>query len=139
MADVFTRAKRSEIMARIKGKNTKPEIRLKKLLRAAGIRYRSHVKNLPGTPDVVLPELKTAIFVHGCFWHGHKGCRRSRLPSTNRKFWKKKIDGNILRDQKKALALKMAKWNVKIFWSCKNITAFIKKVGSISGGGVYRQ
>jgi DNA mismatch endonuclease, patch repair protein len=126
MADVFTRAKRSEIMARIKGKNTKPEIRLKKLLRAAGIRYRSHAKKLPGTPDVILPDSKAAVFVHGCFWHGHKGCRRSQLPSSNRAFWKKKITGNSLRDVKKARALRKLGWKVRVFWGCRDIAAFAR-------------
>jgi DNA mismatch endonuclease (patch repair protein) len=124
MADVFSRAKRSEIMARIKGKNTKPELRLKKLLRAAGIRYRSH-PNLPGTPDVILPDLKTAVFVHGCFWHGHKGCRRSLPPATNKAFWIKKIAGNTLRDINKARALQELGWTVKVFWECGDIVAFV--------------
>lgn len=107
-------------MARIKGKNTKPELRLKKFLRAAKIRYRSH-PNLPGTPDVILPDLKTAVFVHGCFWHGHKGCRRSRLPGTNRTFWKDKIKGNIQRDRRNKNNLHRLGWRSISIWECMDL------------------
>src|SRR5215203_2449784 len=94
MADVHDKKTRSYNMSQIKGKNTKPEILVRKYLHAQGFRFRLHVKNLPGKPDIVLPKYKTVIFVHGCFWHGHKNCKFSKLPTTRTDFWKMKIKRN---------------------------------------------
>lgn len=100
MSDVFTKQKRSQIMSKISGKETKPEILVRKYLFSKGFRYRKNAKELPGKPDIVLPKHKTVIFVHGCFWHGHEGCRKSQLPTSNIEFWTEKIGRNKERDQK---------------------------------------
>ncbi len=91
MADVMTPEQRSRCMAAIKGKNTKPELIVRKYLFSRGLRFRLYVNSLPGKPDIVLPKYKTVIFVNGCFWHGHEGCRYYRLPKTNVEFWQEKI------------------------------------------------
>lgn len=119
MADIFSKSKRSEIMAKISSKDTKPEILARKLLFAEGFRFRKNDKKLPGKPDIVLPKYKTAVFVHGCFWHGHQGCKKSKLPETRKEFWKKKINANIERDKKNIQLLKEAGWNVKVIWQCE--------------------
>jgi len=98
--DKFSPKKRSEIMSKITGKETKPEILVRKYLFAKGFRYRKNVKTLPGKPDIVLPKYKTVVFINGCFWHGHKNCKKANLPTTNFNFWKEKIDKNIIRDKK---------------------------------------
>lgn len=95
MADVMTPEQRSRCMAAIKGKDTKPEMIVRKYLFSRGMRFRVQVRKLPGTPDIVLPKYKTAIFVNGCFWHGHEGCKYFRLPKSNVEFWKEKIERNI--------------------------------------------
>ena len=92
--DIFDRKKRSEIMKKVSGKNTNPEITVRKLLHRMGYRFRLHPLNLPGKPDIVLPKYKKIILIHGCFWHGHEGCKRSQLPNTNRDFWRDKISKN---------------------------------------------
>jgi DNA mismatch endonuclease (patch repair protein) len=106
-------------MSKITGKETKPEILVRKYLFANGFRYRKNAKELPGKPDIVLPKFKTVIFVHGCFWHGHKGCNKSALPSTNTKFWKEKISKTVERDKTKARKLLQAGWNVLTIWQCE--------------------
>lgn len=116
MTDVFTEEKRSWIMSRIKGRNSKPELEVRKLLFANGFRFRLHVKDLPGKPDIVLPKYRTVIFVHGCFWHGHTGCKRAILPSTNEEFWKQKIEKNIQRDKVATMALKRLGWRIIVVW-----------------------
>lgn len=106
-------------MSRVTGKNTKPEILVRKTLHSMGFRYRLHVRNLPGKPDIVLPRHKKVIFVHGCFWHGHENCRRSKRPGTNKKFWNEKIDYNIDRDIKSINSLKDMGWKVLTIWQCE--------------------
>jgi DNA mismatch endonuclease (patch repair protein) len=128
MADVFSKKKRSAIMAAIHGKHTKPEKALKKLLRAGSIRYRSHDPSLPGTPDIVLPAQKIAVFINGCFWHGHLGCPRSKLPSTNTAFWTNKISGNMRRDRVQKRALRRLGWRVRVFWTCRKLNTFGSKL-----------
>ena len=120
--DVFDKMKRSEIMAKVKQKNTGPEQVVGKFLFSKGFRYRKNVKSLPGSPDVVLVKYKTVIFVHGCFWHGHT-CKAGHLPSSNLFYWRKKIEENMIRDEKKIELLKSLNWNVIIVWQCelKNI------------------
>jgi DNA mismatch endonuclease, patch repair protein len=119
MADVHTKEQRSYNMSRIKGSNTKPEILVRKYLHAQGYRFRLHVKDLPGKPDIVLPKYKTVIFVHGCFWHGHKGCKYFVEPKTRTKWWLDKIEGNKARDKKAFKALKKMGWRVVEMWECR--------------------
>ncbi len=96
--DMFTPEKRSQIMSRVRSKNTKPELEVRSALHAMGYRFRLHRKDLPGKPDVVLPKYRTALFVHGCFWHQHPGCRKATLPKNNANFWREKLEGNVARD-----------------------------------------
>ena len=118
MSDIFSRPKRSEIMSKISSKETKPEILVRKYLFAQGFRYRKNVKGLPGKPDIVLPKYKTAIFINGCFWHGHS-CRKGNLPTTNIEFWTEKITTNIKRDSKNILELESMGWKVLVIWQCE--------------------
>lgn len=117
--DKFSKEKRSEIMSKISGKETKLEILVRRYLFKQGFRYRKNVKDLPGKPDIVLPKYKTVIFVNGCFWHGHLGCKKAALPSTNIEFWKKKIDSNILRDKKEHVQLRSMGYRVIVIWQCQ--------------------
>ena len=119
MSDVFTPEKRSAVMARVKGKNTTPELKVRKALTALGARYRLNRKDLPGTPDIVLPGRRLAIFVHGCFWHGHDCPRGSRMPKANREYWTAKIARNVARDQRTAAELTAAGWRVETIWECE--------------------
>lgn len=119
MTDVFTPEKRSAIMARIKGQNTKPEILVRKLVHSLGFRFRIHQNTIPGKPDLVLPRHEKIIFVHGCFWHGHVGCSRGDLPSTNIEFWEKKILGNRKRDTRVRAKLNRGGWQVLVIWQCQ--------------------
>ena len=106
-------------MSHVTGKETKPEIMVRKYLFARGLRYRKNVKQLPGTPDIVFPKYKTAVFVNGCFWHGHKGCKYSHLPSTNLEYWEKKIADNLERDERKTRKLEKLGYRVLIVWQCQ--------------------
>lgn len=119
MSDVFSKDDRSRIMSKISCKDTKPEILVRRILHKMGFRYRLHVNDLPGTPDIVLPRHKKIIFVHGCFWHGHEGCNRSKRPKTNVDFWNQKIDGNIERDEKTKEELEEMGWKVLVIWQCQ--------------------
>ena len=119
MADTVSKEKRSEIMSHVTGKETKPEIMVRKYLFARGLRYRKNVKQLPGTPDIVFPKYKTAVFVNGCFWHGHKGCKYSHLPSTNIEYWEKKIPDNLERDERKTRELEKLGYRILIVWQCQ--------------------
>ena len=119
MADVHDADTRSYNMSCVKSKNTKPEIWVRKYLFACGFRYRINVKKLPGTPDIVLPKYKTAIFVNGCFWHGHKNCRYFVIPKPRPEWWLDKINRNIDRDQANILALKKSGWRVITIWECQ--------------------
>jgi DNA mismatch endonuclease (patch repair protein) len=115
--DVLTIEQRRLNMSRIKGRDTKPELVLRRALHANGLRYRLHVKGLPGRPDLVFPQYKVATFVHGCFWHGHD-CHLFKLPMTNRRFWKNKINGNRKRDEKQVAHLKSDGWRILTVWEC---------------------
>lgn len=119
MGDVHDAATRSYNMSRIRGKDTKPEMIVRKFLFAHGFRYRLHDKRLQGKPDLVLPKYKTVIFVHGCFWHGHEGCTYARLPESNIEFWQSKIAKNIINDKLHIAKLKESGWNVLIIWECE--------------------
>lgn len=105
-------------MSRIKGKNTAPEMKVRSYLHARGLRYRLHDKRLPGCPDLTFPSRKVAVFVHGCFWHGHDGCRKAKLPRTRTEFWSDKISGNMKRDRKQVQLIEEAGWNVLTVWQC---------------------
>lgn len=118
MADVHSKATRSYNMSRIRAKDTQPELAVRKFLFAQGYRYRLNVKSLPGKPDIVLPKYKTVIFVHGCFWHGHKGCRYFVLPKTRPQWWKAKIEGTRARDKRTKWLLKKLGWKVITVWEC---------------------
>jgi DNA mismatch endonuclease, patch repair protein len=119
MVDVFSRRKRSWIMGRVKGRDTKPEVLVRSLVHRMGFRFRVHRKDLPGNPDIVLPRHRKVIFVHGCFWHGHPGCPRSRRPTTNQLFWDRKLDGNLERDRRFCVELSDMGWEVLIIWQCE--------------------
>lgn len=106
-------------MANVKGRNTSPERLVQKCLRQLGCRYRGNVGEIAGTPDIVLTGRKKLIFVHGCFWHGHKGCPRAGRPETNKVFWRRKIEGNIKRDVRLLPALRKAGWSVLVVWQCQ--------------------
>lgn len=121
MADIFNKKKRSEIMSRIRGKHTGPELRLVTLLNEMGMRTERHKNTLPGSPDVVLSQKKVALFVNGCFWHGHKNCPRAALPVTNKTFWSSKIRKNMRRDTTVAKKLRAMGWHVVTFWTCKRL------------------
>lgn len=119
MADVHSAEIRSYNMSHIRGKNTKPEELVRKYLFAQGFRYRKNDTRLPGKPDIVLPKYKTVIFVNGCFWHGHEGCRYFVWPKSNSEFWQKKISGNIERDTKNCRLLAELGWKVIVVWECE--------------------
>lgn len=119
MADVKTPEQRSRNMAAIKGKDTKPEIIVRKYLFFRGLRFRVQARKLPGTPDIVLPKYNTAIFVNGCFWHGHEGCKYFRLPKSNVEFWKEKIERNVARDRETMQALLDLGCQVIRVWECE--------------------
>ena len=133
--DVHDKATRSYNMSCIKGKGTKPEEFVRKYLFSQGFRYRKNDKRLPGTPDIVLPKYRTVIFVNGCFWHGHEGCKYFVWPKNNADFWKKKIEQNIARDKRDFLLLQEAGWRVIVVWECslkKNVCIKTLELLSIS-------
>ncbi len=117
--DVHDKKTRSYNMSRIKGKDTKPEEIVRKYLFSQGFRYRKNDKRLPGKPDIVLPKYKVAIFVNGCFWHKHEGCRYFVWPGSNTEFWKEKIEGTVKRDKRQKAELIAAGWRVLIIWECE--------------------
>lgn len=118
MTDVVDAPTRSRMMSGIRGRNTRPEMAVRRALFAAGFRFRLHRRDLPGAPDVVLPGRKIAVFVHGCFWHRHSGCRYSKLPATRPEFWRMKLDRNVERDRNVVESLLAMGWRVLIVWEC---------------------
>ena len=118
MTDVYTKSKRSEIMSRIKGSKTSPEKIIARMLCKLKVKFKCNVKSLPGQPDFVIPLCKTVIFVHGCFWHNHTNCKRAKLPTTNKAFWKRKILGNKKRDMRILRSLRKEGWHVITIWQC---------------------
>lgn len=117
--DNHTPEQRRRNMSAVKSKDTKPEILVRKCLHAAGFRFRLHVKELPGKPDIVLPKYKIAIFVNGCFWHRHPGCKYASTPSTNSDFWNAKFEENTARDKRNYAQLEELGWKVVILWECE--------------------
>lgn len=121
MADIWTPEKRSEVMSRIRGADTKPELVLRSILHRAGYRFTVHCprnRSLPGKPDLVLPKLQTVIFVHGCFWHGHEHCKDFRIPGSRTEWWTAKIEGNKARDLRVENQLRAMGWHVVTVWAC---------------------
>jgi DNA mismatch endonuclease (patch repair protein) len=117
--DIWSEKKRSEVMSKIRSKNTKPEKILRSVLHKRGLRFRIHRKDLPGKPDIVFPTQRLAIFVNGCFWHYHKNCKEGRIPSSNSKYWKEKLEKNVLKDKKNTADLIGMGWKVLIVWECE--------------------
>ncbi|MDI3383990.1 very short patch repair endonuclease [Xenophilus aerolatus] len=117
-ADIVTPVQRSAMMSRIRGKNTRPELALRRQLFFAGYRFRIHRRDLPGTPDVVLPKHRVALFVHGCFWHRHPGCPMTTVPSTNAAVWAAKFSANVERDATAVRRLQELGWRVAVVWEC---------------------
>lgn len=118
MTDKLSKNQRSALMARVPGKDTKPEMIVRRLLHGAGYRYRLHVRSMPGTPDLVFRRRKKAIFVHGCFWHGHEGCKRGTIPKTREAFWREKLRRNKERDETAIATLLSDGWDVLVVWEC---------------------
>lgn len=119
MTDIVTTARRSEMMAHIRAKDTTPELRVRVLLHAAGYRYRLHVRNLPGTPDIVLARYRTVVRVQGCYWHRHAGCRLAYTPKSRVEFWTAKFAGNCERDERQRESLEADGWRVVDVWECE--------------------
>ena len=119
MTDKLTKDQRYKCMSHIRSRNTKPELLVRHYLFARGFRYRINVKRLPGTPDIVLRKYRTVIFINGCFWHGHEGCRYYVIPKTNTDFWRKKIERNRERDMQKRIQLRLLGWHTIIIWECE--------------------
>lgn len=116
--DIVDKQTRSRMMANIKNRNTKPEMTVRTLLHAHGMRYRLHRRDLPGVPDLVLPKYRVAVFVHGCFWHLHEGCPIVKMPAQNAQFWREKLEKNRERDQVQVKKLQELGWRVLIIWEC---------------------
>lgn len=119
MADQITPEQRSRTMRAVKSQNTKPEIKVRRLLHRMGFRFRLHHKDLPGKPDIVLPRHKKVIFVHGCFWHGHAGCKEAARPTSNTAYWNAKIDRNMARDERALQEIQNQGWQPLVVWECQ--------------------
>lgn len=130
--DVYSPEKRADVMRRVKGQDTTPELIVRKALTRLGVRYRLHRKDLPGRPDIVMPGRRLVIFVHGCFWHGHDCARGARVPKQNRDYWVAKVDRNRARDAANQSALAAAGWRVETVWECET-KAFLKLATWLSG------
>ncbi len=130
MVDHLTKNARSWNMSRIRSKDTKPEKIVRSMLHRIGYRFRLHRKDLPGKPDIVLPKYKTVIFIHGCFWHRHKGCKRCTTPSTNQKYWIPKLEHNVVKDKTNQKVIKKSGWKPIIIWECetKDLVKLSKKI-----------
>ena len=117
--DVVDRKTRSQMMSNIRGKDTKPEMMVRRFLHANGLRYRLHARGLPGRPDLVFRRYRAVVFVHGCYWHRHEGCRFASEPKSNIDFWRSKFEGNVKRDQRNQSALQKEGWRVFVIWECE--------------------
>lgn len=125
MTDIFTKEQRSRCMSKIRSKNTGPELIVRRLVFSLGYRYRLHRRDLPGSPDLVFASRKKVIFVHGCFWHRHRDCKKGSVPRTRPEFWQVKLNGNMERDARNVAALETAGWKVLVVWECEVNTASI--------------
>lgn len=134
--DVIDKTQRSAVMRAVKSRNTDAEMQVRRLLRRTGFRYRLHCKELPGKPDIVFLGRRKVIFVHGCFWHQHPGCKRSLRPSSNTDYWQNKLNRNVERDAHNIIAIKAKGWEVLVVWECNirdkdallcELTEFLKK------------
>ncbi len=119
MTDVMDSARRSELMARIRSSDTSPELAVRRIAHRMGLRFRLHRKDLPGRPDLVFPRRRTAVFVHGCFWHRHRGCRLASTPKSHVDYWTRKFETNVARDARQQRALKKLGWRVLVVWECE--------------------
>ena len=119
MTDIYEPRKRSEIMSRIRGRGTKPELIVRRITHRLGFRFRLHRKDLPGRPDIVFPRYRAVIMVHGCFWHRHPGCKHASIPKTRKLFWKNKLEDNVARDRRNETALLELGWRVMVIWQCE--------------------
>lgn len=126
--DIYTPKQRSALMAKVRKANTRPEIVIRCLLHRLGFRFRLHRHDLPGTPDIVLPKLRTVIFVHGCFWHRHGRCNKATTPSNNAAFWQAKFKANKIRDRRKSALLRREGWKVIVVWECETAKADLGKL-----------
>ena len=140
--DKLSPERRSANMARVRSANTGPEIRVRQLLHSAGYRFRLHRKDLPGAPDIVLPRYDSVIFVHGCFWHRHPGCKDASTPKSRTKFWNAKFEENVSRDKRNVAALQELGWHVFVVWGCelddemsllRSISSWLSQSSSASG------
>lgn len=129
---------RSRIMRGIRAKDTRPELAVRRFLHASGLRYRLHVRELPGCPDIVLPRRRTVVFVHGCFWHQHRDCDRAKVPSTNAEYWVPKFTRIRQRDEQNATLLSGAGWRVEVVWECEidgeRLSELVSRIGTASDG-----
>lgn len=125
MVDRLTPERRSWNMSRIRGRDTKPELVVRKLLHEMGYRFRLHRADLPGRPDIVLPRHKTVVFVHGCYWHRHPGCRFAYTPKSRQGFWNAKFASNVARDQRNQFDLTDAGWRVVVIWECQTTDRYV--------------
>ncbi|HMO04420.1 MAG TPA: DNA mismatch endonuclease Vsr [Kiritimatiellia bacterium] len=138
--DIWSKTKRAMVMSRIRSSDTKPELIVRSMLHRAGFRFVLHRRDLPGRPDIVLPKYRAVVFVHGCFWHRHKGCKSAAMPKTRKRFWTEKFAGNVLRDKRNSIALRRAGWSVIVVWECDvqrdpngTLANVIKRLGSRQG------
>ena len=136
MTDVFDREKRSEIMSRIRGRDTAPEMIVRGIAHALGFRFRLHRRDLPGSPDLVFPKHRAVIMVHGCFWHRHPGCKYATSPKTRVRFWEEKFEGNVVRDRRNDYALRELGWRVMVIWECetRDCEAVAERIVGFLGG-----
>ena len=144
MTDIVDRDKRSEIMSRIRGRDTEPEMIVRRIAHRLGFRFRFHRRDLPGSPDLVFPQHRAVIMVHGCFWHRHPGCKYAYNPKTRVRFWEDKFEGNVVRDRRNETALDELGWRVMVVWECETrdqeavaerIIGYLRGDGSDPGGG----
>jgi DNA mismatch endonuclease (patch repair protein) len=135
VVDRLTPAQRSILMSKVRGKDTLPELAVRKIVHRLGYRFRLHYRGLAGTPDLVLPKLRTVVFVHGCFWHRHEGCAKASLPKTRRAYWRSKFETNVERDEQNERRLRLEGWRVVVVWQCqlRDAAKLTRRLKSIFG------